>query len=112
MREKVEDAQVHRKTLINAFRDFLNQVLPDAKTKASISPKLEKLHTATQSSPLRPLSSPATPGFRGFSEEVIYETPTGPLDPKAEGTEEVLDFNTRNFGALASPYVSPYVYKK
>jgi hypothetical protein len=37
---------------------------------------------------------------------------------KAEGNDEplmeqeVLDFNTRNFGALASPYVSPYVYKK
>jgi hypothetical protein len=37
------------------------------------------------------------------------------VDPltKAERTEqEVLDFNTRKFGALASPYVSPYVYKK
>jgi hypothetical protein len=115
MREKLEDAQIQRKTLINAFRDFLKQVLPDAKTKAAISPKLEKLHTATQSSPLRPLSSPVTPGFRSFSEELIYETPTRPVDPlpKAEGTEqEVLDFNTRNFGALASPYVSPYVYKK
>jgi hypothetical protein len=26
--------------------------------------------------------------------------------------QKVLDFNTRNFGALVSAYVSPYVYKK
>jgi hypothetical protein len=26
--------------------------------------------------------------------------------------QEVLDFNARQFGQLASPYVSPYVYKK
>jgi hypothetical protein len=26
--------------------------------------------------------------------------------------KEMLNFNTRKFGALASPYVSPYVYKK
>jgi hypothetical protein len=120
MREKLEDVQLQRKTLINAFGDFLQPVLPDAKTKTSISPKLEKLHASTQSAPSpRPspvTPSPGTPGFRGFSEEVIYETPTRPAETltKAEGhgeplpEQEVLDFNTRNFGPLASPYV----YKK
>jgi hypothetical protein len=37
--EKLEDAQVQRKTLINEFRDFLKQVLPDTKATAAITPK-------------------------------------------------------------------------
>jgi hypothetical protein len=128
MRGKLEDAQVQRKTLINAFRDFLNQVLLDIKTRTKPSPKLEKLNAATQSSPPTPspmsvTPSPATPVFRRFSEEVTHETPTLPVLyeetlAKAEVCDkslieqEVLDFNTRNFSAVASPYVSPYVYKK
>jgi hypothetical protein len=129
MRNKFENAQVQRKTLINAFKDFLTQVLPDAKTRTTISPKLEKMHRATQSSPPPPpplpstSSSPATPGFRGFSEEVIYETPTRPVLyedtlTKVEGhdepliEQELLDYNARHFGVLARQYVSPYVYKK
>jgi hypothetical protein len=78
IREKVEDAQVRRKTLINAFKDFLKQVLPD--TKAKVEPKLEKLYAATQTSPppSRPLSWRWDITNSTTSEEVIYETSTRP----------------------------------
>jgi hypothetical protein len=68
-----------------------------------------------------------SPVTSGISDEVIYATPTRPVlyeetltklcvevvghdEPLIE--QEVLGCNTRQFGALASPYASPYVYKK
>jgi pullulanase/glycogen debranching enzyme len=125
IRENLQDAQVQRKTFINAFKDFLKQVLPD--TKAKVEPKLETLHSATQSSPPqppRPLSRRSVIRSPTTSKEVIYETSTKPKTfPKpspsveVEGyyepliEQEVLDYNRKQFGVLASPYVSPYVYK-
>jgi hypothetical protein len=133
MRAKLQEADLERKREIKTIADFLKKVLPASTFEQKVLPKIGSLHTGTHTlrlslpktrSPLHEApqidltASPTT----STTSDVLYETVTPPSTSKRGDAdldeddhhivEEVLDFGTKHFGEMASPYISPYVYKR
>jgi len=114
VRGKLHEADIERKNEIKNVADFLKQVLPAP--FLGIRTKRRRLAYETTPGPI-----PST------SRDVVYKTPTPqPLSIKRDNDDDdddnvsdsdlrvephVLDYGAMNVGALASPYVSPYLYE-
>jgi hypothetical protein len=105
VRGKIAEAAVERKALIKAITDLLIEVLP--KGTPVNAPKRESVDLGTQT-----VTDHATP-------TPTYETPIsstrfeGPSDDDAgDVSEDVHKFATKSFGAVSSPYLSPFVHKR
>ena len=133
VRAKLHEADVERKRQIKTVADFLKQVLPPTTTTTS-SAQRDASHSQTEHGPpVKPDPPPrASPTKRRrleyktpTSREVVCETPTPQrLSIKRDGDDdddvstddlrvepEVIDYGASRVGALASPYVSPYLYE-
>ena len=120
---------IERKNQIKTVADFLKQVLPTSPSSVTQTehgppvkpePSLPPHAIPTK----RRLAYETTPALiPSTSRDVVYETPTPqPLSIKRDGDDDdyvsdgdlrvephVLDYRAMNVGALASPYVSPYL---
>ena len=143
VRSRLDEADVERKRLIHTIADSFKKVLPSSTFDQKVKPRLDALHSGTQTELLPPPPSPTpakrhilfseTPKrarrseqhvFPSTSSDVIYESTTPPpieirddddddVETEDPGVEpEVLAFGQKTFGEVASPYVSPYVYRK
>jgi len=131
MRSEMQEADIERKTLIQKIADFLQKVLPNS----NAHPKQTVAAAPPQPPPPEPpetpyaqkdfkSEAPASPSGTPFlprKSESLFESPikrslsTDTEDEGAAsyvpGESSVREFSTRHFGAVASPYVSAYVYR-
>jgi hypothetical protein len=133
MRNEIREDQFRHNTQIKAIADFLQKVLPQQQQKSKkVSFKTEphsdgEKHTTATKRRLTFEPSPVTvyeslPSTSSSPQDVFYETPKrssrdeiqsdGDADESPEIEEHVRKFGTENFGELASPYLTPYVYNK
>jgi len=134
LRGKFHEEDIERKNQIKIVADFLKQVLPASpssdtqtehgppvKPEPSLPPRAIPTKRRRLAYETTPASIPST------SRNVVYETPTPqPLSIKRDVDDDdddyvsdgdlrvephVLDYGAMNVGALASPYVSPYLYE-
>ena len=132
---KLREADVERKRQMKTVADFLKQVLPSAAAASSPPTQLKASHSGTQTeqeiksvppAKRRRLSYKTPTPTPSTVRDVIYETLTShpALSIKRDidndddvSTDdqqierEVLDFGAMTVGALASPYMSPYLYE-
>lgn len=133
VRGRLHEEDIERKNQIKTVADFLKQVLPaspsvDTQTEhgppVKPEPSLPPRAIPTKRRRLAYESPPAP--IPSTSRDIVYETPT-PLphsikkdvddddDYVSDGDlrvePDVLDYGAMNVGALASPYVSPYLYE-
>jgi hypothetical protein len=134
---KIPRSRSRKKREIKTIADFLKKVLPTSTFEQKVLPKNGSLHTGSQTvrrsllktrSPLHEAPHiDLTPSLStSTTSDVIFETTTPPGTSKRGDADieeieeddynhiqkEVLDFGTKNFGVLASPYTSPHVYKR
>jgi len=123
MRSEMQEADIDRKTLIQKIADFIKKVLPHSnalpeQTVAAPPPPPPPENPDFKSE--APASPSGTP-FLPREIESVFESPikrslsTDSEDEGAAsyvpGESSVRAFSARHFGALASPYVSFYVYR-
>jgi len=130
VRGKLHEEDIEKKNQIKTVADFLKQVLP---ASPSSHTQTEDGPPVKPEPPLPPRASPTkrrhlayetstTPApIPSTSRDVVYETQTPqPLSIKRDDDDyvsdgdlrvepDVLDYGAMNVGALASPYVSPYL---
>jgi hypothetical protein len=134
VRGKLHEEDIERKNQIKTVADFLKQVLPaspssDTQTEHGPPVKPEpSLPTRAIPTKRRSLSYETTTPTPSTSSDVVYETSTPqPLSIKRDVDDDddddyvstddqqiepdVLDYGAMTVGALASPYVSPYLYE-
>jgi len=133
VRGKLHEADIERKNQIKTVADFLKQVLPSSPSSDTQTEHLPPVKPQTSLPPgaipakRRRLAYETTPApIPSTSRDVVYETPTPrPLSIKRDVGDDddyvsdsdlrvepdVLDYGAMNVGALASPYVSPYLYE-
>ena len=130
MRSEMQEADIERKTIIQKFADFLQKVLPNSnahpiQTMAAPPPPpppsespdaraVADIKTETTASPsgqpLLPRESEslfASPMKRSLSTDSEDEGAASYVPSESS----VREFSARHFGAVASPYVSAYVYR-
>jgi hypothetical protein len=135
MRGENAEAAVERKALIKAIADFIKVVLPDSTLAPKVTlPKSTSAEFGTQT--VRNLRTPVLSrsvhlASTSSAGEVVYETETSPFStrfagpPAAASDDEDDDGDTgavnegdvrtyarTSFGAIASPYLSPFVHKR
>ena len=134
-RANLQEAEFERNRQIKTIADFLKKVLPASVMEQKVMPKLESLQAGTQTD-RRPSTSPspglyASPHPKAIpstSGEVTYASTTPPSPVIKTGSDDdvdddnddddtyidkdVLEFGKENFGEVATPYVSPYAYKR
>jgi hypothetical protein len=131
MRSEIAEAAVGRKALIKAIADFIKAVLPDTTlAQKATTPGSESAEEGTQTARKLTTSALRFEPLRSTSAGDVYETETSPVstrfagpttlaydddddnrDTGAVSEDETHKFARRSFGAIASPYVSPYVHK-
>ena len=130
-REKIREADIKRKTQIQAIAEFLKNVLPDTafssrlKSSPPSAPKILRF-SGTQTE--EEAAGLPTPAIASTSKEVVDFTPTHRPYPEHEefdddyyddddddnnfAEEDVQAFGRENVGTIASPYIVPYFYNK
>jgi len=139
VRGKLYEADVERKRKIKTVADFLKQVLPSSSSSSKLN--ASHSGTQTELGPAKryinsesPAAIPAkgriafktpttTTKIPSTSSEVIYEASTPQLSIKRDVDDDdvstddlrvepnVIDYGAMTLGALASLYVSPYLYE-
>jgi hypothetical protein len=137
-RSEIAEAAVERKALIKAIADFMKVVLPDPTRAPKVTiPKSVSTELGTQT--VRDLRTPIltrTLHFPSTSSagEAVYETETSPIsaisasyagppaaaaasddddrDTSAVSEGDVRAYARTSFGAIASPYISPFVHRR
>jgi hypothetical protein len=123
MRDKIREDEIRHKNQIKAIADFLQKVLPQQQHSKKVSFKPEQQHSDVGENPrkrrLAFAPSPEDVYEPLPSTSVFYETAKKSKiesDDVSDATEvspeHVRKFGRANFGALASPYLTPYVYNK
>jgi len=132
---EIAEAAVGRKALIKAIADFIKVILPGTTLAQKVTTPRSESGTQTDmnlATPPPPLPSTSSAG------EVVYETETSPfgagftsarptalaydddadigavskdVDTGAVSEAETRKYARKSFGAIASPYLSPYVHK-
>ena len=126
MRSEMQEADIDRKTLIQKIADFLQKVLPKSNAHveenmaAPPPPPPECPEARADFKSEAPVSPSGTP-FLSREHESLFASPikrslsTDSDDEGAAnyvpGESTVKAFSARHFGAVASPYVSGYVYR-
>jgi len=124
MRSEMQEADIDRKALIQKIADFLQKVLPNSNAHAdqtmAAQPTPENPDARTDFKSEAPASPSSTP-FLSREHESLFAFPikrslsTDSDDEGAAsnvpGESTVRVFSARHFGAVASPYVSAYVYR-
>ena len=125
MRSEMQEADIDRKTLIHKNADFLQKILPsnNAHTEQTMAapPSPPESPDAQEEFNSEDPAYPSGPPFLPRESESLFESPikrslsTDSEDEGAAshvpGESSVREFSTRHFGAIASPYVSAYVYR-
>ena len=115
----MQEADNDRNTLIQKIADFLQKVLPNSnahpkQTMAAAPPPpraVAETKKETHASPFLPRESESlfeSPIKRSLSTDSEDEEAVGYVP----GESSVREFSARHFGAVASPYVLAYVYRK
>ena len=121
MRRKMQDADISRKILIQKIADFLQKDLPSNTnvSRAASPPETQDVKTGPTSDD--PDTSPSLP-FLSRAHKSIYASPIKrslsmeSYDDEGEGARYVpgettiKEFSAKHFGAVASPYISAYVF--
>jgi hypothetical protein len=129
MRGEIAEAAVERRALIKAIADFIKEVLPDATLTQKVdTPKRDSAELGTQT--VQNLATPLPLPSNTSAGKVVYETQTSPVSTRYAGPPtlasdddddddagviiegDVCTFARKSFGAIASPYLSPYVHKR
>jgi len=127
VRGKLHKADIERKNQIKSSR-FLKTIttsLPSSDTQREHGPPVKPVPPPPRAIPTkrRRLAYETTTPIPSTSGDVVYATPTPqPLSIKRDDDDyvsdddlqvepHVLDYGAMNVGALASPYVSPYLYE-
>jgi hypothetical protein len=127
-RGKIAEAAVERRALIKVIADFIKVVLPNTTlTQKVYTPKRESAELGTQT--VENLATPPPLPSTSSAGEVVYEAQTSPVgtaglptaayaadddddDVRVVSDGDVRTFSRKSFGAIASPYLSPYVHKR
>jgi hypothetical protein len=124
VRGKIAEAAVERKALIKAIGNFIKEVLPNATLVNTM--KRESVEIGTQTVPdyTTPPPSYETPISTRIEGPPIATSSLPPYETSNSGTrfeataddevggvseEDVHTFATKSFGAVPSPYLSPFV---
>ena len=132
IRGEIAEAAVGRKALIKVIADFIKVVLPGTTLEQKVTTPRSESGTQTDMNLATPLPLTSSAG------EVVYETETSPfsagftrarptalaydddadigavskdVDTGAVSEAETRKYARKSFGAIASPYLSPYVHK-
>ena len=125
-RRKIREADIKRKTQIQAIAEFLKNVLPDTAFFTQLKSSLPSTPNTLRFSGTQTEEEAAlpTPTIASTSKEVVYETPTHRRFPELEddedyddddnnfAEEDVQGYVRENVGTIASPYIVPYFYNK
>jgi hypothetical protein len=122
MRRHMEDEDIERKALIQKIGDFLQKVLPSSTTYAGQTMAAPDTQADVFKSEAAPdTASPSVTPFLSRAHESVFASPIKrslSMDSNDEGASSyvpgestVRAFSAEHFGAVASPYVSVYVYR-
>ena len=111
MRRKMQDADISRKILIQKIADFLQKDLPSNTnvSRAASPPETQDVKTGPTSDD--PDTSPSLPFLSRAHESVYPSTIKRSLSMESDdGESTIKEFSAKHFGAVASPYISAYVF--
>ena len=124
MRQKMDEADLRKKTETIAFADFLSRVMPTGQS-SNVSPPPpppppptpQKMRHGTQTvvtSALVTATPPPQPN-KEFNYERVEEEDDDEEDYNEDDDfleDQPREYGRKNVGPVASPYLTPYVYKR
>ena len=117
-RKNIKETDVKREALRKEIAKFLGRLLPKHTPLQTFPTKNEPLETSVRTTrhleketvPLRPsTSSPSSDVLFGTPKKAVVEIQDDDDDDATEEEEKVKLFSRKHYGAIASPFLSPYL---